>query len=41
MNQTIVVDTYIYKGTKLGNVGNNARHNHAHLQILYLLDRCV
>ena len=25
MNQTIVVDTYIYKGTKLGNVGNNAR----------------
>ena len=38
MNQSIIVNTYINKGTKLGDVGNDARHYHALLQILYGLD---
>ena len=41
MNQTIIVNTYIHKGTKLGDVGHDARHNHALLQILNRLDGSI
>ena len=38
MNQTVIVDTYINKGTKLSDVGHDARYYHAYLQILNGLD---
>ena len=41
MNQTIIVNTYIHKGTKLGDVSHDARHNHALLQILNRLDGSI
>ena len=38
MNQTILVNTNIDKGTKLGDVGNDAWYHHSYLNILKLMD---
>ena len=41
MHQTVIVDTYIDKGAEIGDVGHDARHHHAHLQVANLLDGSV
>ena len=41
MYQAIIVDAYIHEGTKLGDIGYDAWHHHAHLQVGYLLDAGV
>ena len=38
MNQAIIVNTYIYKGAKFGDISNDAWHHHTLLQILNGLD---